>query len=186
MKRRSNVVALVLSCLFALAGCGGANENAGTGDANAARNGNANNNNAGQTVNVQEGAPIAENAYKAQITLAAEPSKLKRGQKETIKVRVKNASDSRWVVSGADEGIKGRVAVGNNWLDAGGQLLTNMDGRYGLPADLEAGEEVEVPLVITAPKAAGEYILELDLVQEGITWFHDKGSPTLKTKVRVE
>jgi hypothetical protein len=61
-----------------------------------------------------------------------------------------------------------------------------MDGRYGLPADLPAGQEVEVPLQITAPAKPGEYYLQLDMVQELVTWFEEKGSPVLKVKVNVQ
>ena len=40
-------------------------------------------------------------------------------------------------------------------------------------------------LAITAPKEPGNYILEVDLVQEQVAWFRDKGSPTAQTKVTV-
>jgi hypothetical protein len=77
------------------------------------------------------------------------------------------------------------LAAGNRWLNADGSLLTNMDGRYGIPANLAPGEEVEVPLGITAPKDPGEYTLEIDVVQEGVAWFSEKGSTTAKTKITV-
>jgi len=77
------------------------------------------------------------------------------------------------------------LAAGNRWLKADGSLQTNMDGRYGLVKDLKPGEETEVPLVITAPKDPGEYTLEIDLVQEQVAWFSEKGSPTAKAKITV-
>jgi hypothetical protein len=42
-----------------------------------------------------------------------------------------------------------------------------------------------VTLQITAPKQPGDYILSLDLVQEQVAWFGDKGSPTTTAKVTV-
>jgi hypothetical protein len=111
---------------------------------------------------------------------------MKPGQKQPIKVKVKNASDTLWIVYGSGEGNKYRVAVGNSWLDNKGQLLTNMDGRYGLPSNLGPGRDVEVPLAITAPDKPGDYVLQLDMVQEGVTWFHEKGSPVLKVNVKVQ
>ena len=60
-----------------------------------------------------------------------------------------------------------------------------MDGRIGIGKDLNPGEETEVSLLVQAPKDPGEYELEVDLVQEQVAWFHDKGSPTVKTKVTV-
>src|SRR5918911_1722629 len=53
------------------------------------------------------------------------------------------------------------------------------------PAKLRAGEETEVPLLVTAPKEPGDYLLEVDLVQEQVGWFSDKGSPTARAKVTV-
>jgi len=134
----------------------------------------------------QMNAPLPDKAYKAELSLVTPLTTLKAGQKQTINVRVRNASDVMWLVYGTAVGNKYRVAVGNSWLDSSGKLVSNMDGRYGLPADLRAGREVEVPLVITAPANPGKYILQLDLVQEGVTWFQDKGSPVLKVNVDVQ
>ncbi|HLE63039.1 MAG TPA: hypothetical protein VI750_07865 [Pyrinomonadaceae bacterium] len=130
--------------------------------------------------------PLPDRALKAELTLAEPLTTLKPGEKKTIKVKVKNASDVLWIVHGTGEGSKYRVAVGNSWLDSKGQLVTNMDGRYGLPLNLAPGRDVEVPLAITAPAQPGDYILELDIVQEGVAWFKDKGSEVLKVNVKVQ
>jgi hypothetical protein len=131
--------------------------------------------------------PLADNAYRAQITVADPPTRLRAGQKLELKARVKNASDAAWTTQpqGA-EGNKFVVAIMNNWLKPDGALVTNMDGRYGVGQEVPPGGEVELPLTVTAPKERGEYILELDLVQEQVAMFKDKGSETLKLKVRVE
>ena len=78
------------------------------------------------------------------------------------------------------------LAVGNRWLNTPDEkLITNMDGRFALDRDLKPGEETEVPLVITAPREPGDYTLVVDLVQEQVAWFHDKGSPTASVKIMV-
>jgi hypothetical protein len=131
-------------------------------------------------------APLPDNGYKAKITLSEPPDKLRAGQKQIIQVRVQNTSDVLWKVRGCGDDNKFYIAAGNRWLKAEGeQLVTRMDGRHGLPNNLKPGEEVEVPLQITAPGEPGEYILEVDLVQEQVAWFSDKGSPTAKVKVAV-
>ena len=133
--------------------------------------------------------PLPDNAFKAEITLLDVPSKLRVGQKETIRVRIKNNSDVMWWARGARINTRADnkfyIAAGNRWLKSDGSLLTEMDGRYGIPKDLASGEETEVPLLITAPKEPGDYILEIDLVQEQVAWFSEKGSPTAKTKITV-
>jgi len=129
--------------------------------------------------------PLPERAYKAELSLVEPLTTIKAGDQQTVKIRVKNASDTPWLVYGIGVGTKYRVAVGDSWLESDGKLITNMDGRYGLPGDLSPGRDVEVPLVITAPAKPGKYILQFDVVQEGVTWFHDKGSPVLNVNVQV-
>jgi hypothetical protein len=135
--------------------------------------------------------PVAlpSNGFKAELTLIEPPAKLRSGQKETVRVKIKNASDVTWWARGAPVNPRADnkfyLAAGNRWLKADGSLQTNMDGRYGLGKDLKPGEETEVPLVITAPKDPGQYTLEVDLLQEQVAWFSDKGSPTAKAKITV-
>jgi hypothetical protein len=130
--------------------------------------------------------PLPDRAYKAELSLPEPLETLKAGQKQSIKVKVKNASDTLWIVYGTGPGNKYRVAVADSWLDSKGKLITSMDGRYGLPANLGPGREVEVPLVINTPATAGDNVLQLDMVQEGVAWFSEKGSPTLKVNVKVQ
>ena len=133
--------------------------------------------------------PLPETGFKAQITLPEAPAKLRAGQKETVQVHLKNASDVFWWARGGE--INDRtdnrfyIAAGNRWLKPDGSLVTDMDGRYGISKDLKPGEETEVPLLVTAPKEPGEYLLEVDLVQEQVGWFSEKGSPTARTKITV-
>ena len=133
---------------------------------------------------------LPDTAFKASITLVDPPEKLRVGQKETIQVKVKNASDSMWYAHGAQVNTnpdnRFYLAVGNRWLNTRDEkLITDMDGRFGLDRDLKPGEETEVPLVITAPREPGDYTLVVDLVQEQVAWFHDKGSPTASVKIMV-
>jgi hypothetical protein len=75
-------------------------------------------------------------AFKAELTIIEPPAKLRSGQKETVRVKVKNASEVMWWARGAPvnprSDNKFYLAAGNRWLKADGTLQTNMDGRYGL------------------------------------------------------
>ena len=133
--------------------------------------------------------PLPARGFRAQIVLIDPPAKLRVGQKETINVRVKNASDVFWWARGGEPNDRNDnkfyIAIGDRWLDESGKLLSEMDGRLGISKDMRSGEELELPLLITAPDKPGEYILEVDMVQEQVSWFSDKGSPTARTKVSV-
>jgi hypothetical protein len=133
--------------------------------------------------------PMADSGYKAQITFADPSLKLRAGQKETITVKVKNVSNLVWWRRGGETNErpdnKFYIAVGNRWLDKDGKPTSEEEGHNGISKDLKPGEEIEMPLQITAPKQPGDYILNLDMVQEGVTWFGEKGSTTTKAKVTV-
>src|SRR5678815_2334302 len=55
--------------------------------------------------------PLPDRAYKAELSLPEPLTTFKPGQKQTIRVRVKNASDTLWIVYGSGAGNKYRVAV---------------------------------------------------------------------------
>ena len=132
---------------------------------------------------------LPREGFKAQITIVSPPAKLRAGEKVVVQIKIKNASTVQWFARGApvntSSSNKFYVAAGDRWLKADGSVLTDMDGRYGISKDLKPGEEEEVPLRITAPTTPGEYTLEVDVVQEGVTWFSEQGSPTAKTKITV-
>jgi hypothetical protein len=65
-------------------------------------------------------------------------------------------------------------------------VVVNDDGRSALFRDLNPGEQTELELVVNAPKMPGTYILELDMLQEGVSWFGLHGSATLQISIRVE
>ena len=133
--------------------------------------------------------PLPDRGFKAQITLPDPPKQLRAGQQEVIILKVKNASDIIWYAVGGEKtdrsDNKFYIAVGNRWLDKEGKVTSDTEGHHGIPKNLQPGEETETSLQITAPKQPGEYTLSLDMVQEGVTWFADKGSPATKVKVTV-
>jgi hypothetical protein len=156
----------------------------------AAANSNATSNaNANQQAQSKEPHALPDSGFKAQLTLPGPPAKLRAGQQERVQVKVKNASDVFWWARGGEQNDRSDnkfyLAAGDRWLKTDGTLVTDMDGRHGLLKDLKPGEETEVPLLVTAPKEPGEYILEVDLVQEQVGWFSDKGSQTARAKVTV-
>jgi hypothetical protein len=77
------------------------------------------------------------------------------------------------------------VNLGNHWRSATGALLRLDDGRASMGETLEPGEATQLTLEMQAPADPGAYLLELDLVLEGVAWFADRGSPTTTIEVQV-
>ena len=129
--------------------------------------------------------PLADENMRAEIGWAQPlPVRLRAGLKETIYVKVRNAGAGVWPAL-ADSNGSLRLLVGNHWLRENNVAVVNDDGRSVLLYDLAPGEEIEIPLTVTAPIEAGSYVLEIDLVQEGVAWFASKGSRPLRTTVKV-
>ena len=70
-------------------------------------------------------------------------------------------------------------------LDANGQTLKFDNRRYSLPKNTAPGERVDVTVDIRSPLEKGEYILEFDLLREGLFWFADQGSKTSRVALTV-
>lgn len=179
MKLKLRLVSLLALAALALAGCRGTSPAANSAEGTPT-----------PTPGPKAAAALPDNGFRAQLTIADPPARLRAGQKETLQVKIKNASDVQWYARGGELNTEPDnrfyLAAGNRWLKADGvEMVTNMDGRYGLPKDLAPGEEIEIPLQVTAPKTPGEYVLEVDLIQEQVGWFLDKGSQTAKVKVTV-
>lgn len=123
-------------------------------------------------------------AFKAELSWSQPLPAFRAGLKETVYLKVKNISSVVWPALGRNDGAY-RVFMGDHWLDENNTIVVNDDGRSALVHDLGPGAEVEIPLTITAPATPGNYVLEVDMLQEGVTWFSLKGSKTLRAKVTV-
>jgi SAM-dependent methyltransferase len=122
-----------------------------------------------------QGQPMLDPAYRARIRLDQATLCEATGSSVTISVHVKNVSEVVWPT----------VCLRNHWLKADGSKLVNDDGRAMLAPAVKPQQELAVKLTVKTPEQAGNYLLELDVVQEGVTWFKDKGSPTTIVPTRI-
>ena len=181
MKLKVGLLAVVIALVSWLSACRGNNTNP-AGPASGAPASNAP---AAKTV----AGPLVDAGFNAVISIAEPPAKLRVGQTMTLQLKVKNGSEVMWWARGGElndrSDNKFYIAAGSRWLDKDGKLTSEPEGHGGIPFDMKPGQEIEMPLQITAPSAPGEWTLDLDMVQEGVAWFSEKGSPTTKVKVTV-
>jgi SAM-dependent methyltransferase len=128
---------------------------------------------------LREAAFLPPDSHRAEIELVSAPRRLPPGETATVVARVTNASGFDWPANS-------RLALGNHWRSDGGDLLVLDDGRARIMDEVAAGASVERELVVTAPQRPGDHRLELDLVEELICWFGDRGSETTELPVRVQ
>ena len=125
---------------------------------------------------------LSDTAMRAEIRAINVPQTFAAGQPATIRVAVRNAGSATWY-AGERPGVPLQVRLGNHWLSQ--DLLVNDDGRAALLRDVAPGQELEIELTINPPINSGEYTLEIDMVQEGASWFGLKGSKTLRLPVTI-
>ncbi len=100
-----------------------------------------------------------------------------------LKVVAQNAGDTVWLRENG-EGY-GFVQLGGHLSD-GNNALVHFDYlRHPLSRDVAPRETEEIALRFKAPSSGGKYTLELDMVNEGISWFKDYGSVTARVKLDV-
>jgi hypothetical protein len=121
---------------------------------------------------------LPDEEMRAELGVAGSPLTARPGQRVTIEVSVKNVSRLVWRASDRSGSALG-LSVGNHWLDGKGAVITNDDGRTLLTTYLNPGEMVQAPLIINVPLRSGTYLLEIDLLQESVSWFGAKGSQHL-------
>ncbi len=124
-------------------------------------------------------APLPEAAFRASISIVGKvPRKLSALEPVRLRVRVHNDSPYAWPAGS-------QVTLGNHWFDMGGHAIAFDDGRTALDRELPAGAETTLDLLVTAPNLVGRSVLEIDLVQEDVSWFAHRGSPTARRTVSV-
>ena len=64
-------------------------------------------------------------------------------------------------------------------------MLRQDNARNFFKAPLQPGEQEIIQLAVFAPDKHGEYLVEIDLVWEGVMWFKDKGNPTSLVPLKV-
>ena len=123
--------------------------------------------------------------YRARIVAPDAPAALRAGERVPLRVRVSNAGASAWP-AGRPEGGAFQVNLGGRWLRSDGTTpVREVASRTTLPRDIQPGEELELTLLVDAPAEAGDYVLQIDMVHEAVTWFYQQDSAPLLLKVRV-
>jgi SAM-dependent methyltransferase len=110
--------------------------------------------------------------------------RVRAGARARVSLRIRNIGDTTWV-----------SAEGPGWTRVGAHLyratptadLVDFDWyRASLPFDVDPAAQVTIDLLLPATPTNGEFLLRLDLVVEGLTWFSDRGSSAATMRLTVE
>lgn len=127
--------------------------------------------------------PLPEQGFRAEISAAGLPASVHAGSVIVARVTVRNASPVEWR---GGRGGPNALNLAYHWLAPGGATLVLDGRRTPLPGRVASGESVSLETSIEVPVRPGDYVLELDLVQEGVAWFGSRGSRTVRAGVRAK
>jgi len=122
---------------------------------------------------------------RAELNVEASSKEVSVGDSVSLAVVVKNIGSSIWLPS---EGAIGSVRFGIHLFDKSEKLLdldyfrqnlTQEGDRHVIPGDT-IEFVAEVPMT-----SKGDFVLQCDLVSEGICWFEHNGSQTVRLKIQV-
>lgn len=128
----------------------------------------------------REGGVVA-GRYHARIDCPASLVRAHPGERLALPLTVVNRSPSDWTCDRA-----GAFRLGAHLHSADSGRRTELPAIPLLPPGLGAGETIELTYDVWAPSESGRYELLLDLVEEGVTWFHERGSQATRIRLEVD
>jgi 2-polyprenyl-3-methyl-5-hydroxy-6-metoxy-1,4-benzoquinol methylase/glycosyltransferase involved in cell wall biosynthesis len=111
------------------------------------------------------------------------PERVVPGELLTVPLAIENAGDTLWL---AGQTVRaGIVMPAVRVFDETGALVSEFHGEPLLPRAVAPGETVRLKIEYAAPRRAGSYTLKLDLVDQHVCWFEQRGSEPLLIRFDV-
>jgi SAM-dependent methyltransferase len=105
------------------------------------------------------------------------------GERFVLRAIVRNPTGTVWLQQGRRD--DGGVRLGARLLRLPGTEVAAEWKGSGLPRDMRQDDDATLEVECQAPGEAGEYLLRLDMVAEGLAWFHERGSQPVDLRLRV-
>lgn len=141
---------------------------------------------------VAEGVPAtsvpdsrAPNVLRAEFTVDVElPKQVAPGAKLQIPITIKNVGDTLWL---SGQTVRAGVVMPAIKVDdANGETVIELHGHPLLPRAVAPGQTIALDIRFTAPNKPGTYTAKIDLVDQHICWFEERGSRPLVFSFEVK
>lgn len=121
---------------------------------------------------------------RAEFTFAeAPPARAEAGAKVSLKVAIKNIGDTLWL--NGQTVRAGVVMPGLKVIDEQARIITELHGQPMLPRSVVPGQSVVLEIPFRAPSVRGCYRVKIDLIDQHICWFEERGSQPLSFSFEV-
>jgi O-Antigen ligase len=120
--------------------------------------------------------------YRAEYRVDATPRTVSVGEVFAVPVTIRNTGTLTWT-QGGDQPFR----LAYHWVRPDRPMSrSDFEGlRTELPADVPPGGVIELIAQARGPSSEGTYRLHWDLVQEGVTWFSERGNAMPEQRVDV-
>lgn len=106
------------------------------------------------------------------------------GAQLEIPISIKNTGDTLWL---SGQTVRaGVVMPGVRMTDESGAVVSESHGRPMLPRPVAPGQNIAFSIQLDAPNQPGLYTVKVDLVDQHVCWFEERGSEPLVFSFKVE
>ncbi len=116
------------------------------------------------------------NTYGIQYNSINVPKYMEKGKTYNISVTVKNTGSIPWT--------SGTFGMAYHWYSNNTCVLFDGTRDY-VKTTVQPGQSYTFNVPVKALSNAGSYILQFDMVQEGVTWFSQKNCPVVNATVQI-
>jgi SAM-dependent methyltransferase len=121
--------------------------------------------------------------YDGRLAVLAAPSEVAAGSAFRMTIALENRGNAVWT-SVSQFPVHASYHLSRRGV--GSDVLQSFDNvRTALPAEIGPGQHATLAVDITAPGEPGEYVAEIDLVHESLSWFASKGMESPRVRFRV-
>lgn len=99
------------------------------------------------------------------------------GSSLVLPITIENTGDTLWLTG--QSGQFGIVSPAVRVFDESGTLIHEFHGEPPLPQAVAPGQTIQVKIEYTAPERTGQYKIIVDLINQHICWFEQRGSKPL-------
>jgi SAM-dependent methyltransferase len=120
----------------------------------------------------------------AEIELLSDwPASFAAGETFVMKLRIRNTGDTLWL--GGKYMRAGVVMPGVKIFDGAGAVQEEFHGEPSLPRAVAPGESTVIVIEHASPGAPGSYTIKIDLVDQQVCWFEERGTKPLVLPLQV-
>lgn len=106
------------------------------------------------------------------------------GEEIVLPLSIENTGDTLWL-GGRHQRRNGIVTLGIRIIDHAGVVVDEFHGEPPLPRCIAPQEKADVIVQHACPSLVGSYTLKIDLVDQDICWFEERGAEALSLPLQV-